>query len=119
MRTASLLSWLVVVAGIWEVLSPFVVGYSALTVAMWNAIIVGVILILLAGWAAFSQNISTDRTLDWINAILGGWLLVSPFILGYSAARIALWNDAIIGILVIILAGWAATSYGRPAAPQS
>lgn len=119
MRTASSLSWLVAVAGLWEVVSPFILGYSAITVAMWNAIIVGVVLILLAAWAALSQDVSTDRTLDWINAVLGLWLLVSPFVLSYSTTRVAMWNDAIVGIVVIVLALWAATRFGRPMAPQS
>jgi hypothetical protein len=119
MRTASSLSWLVAVAGVWEVVSPFILGYSAITVAMWNAVIFGVILILLAGWAALSQNVGTDRTLDWINAILGLWLLASPFVLGYSATRIIVWNDAIVGIVILVLAGWAATRYGQLTAPQS
>jgi len=119
MRTASSLSWLVAVAGLWELVSPFILGYSAIRVAMWNAVIVGVVLILLAGWAALSQEVSTDRTLDWINAILGLWLVVSPFALGYSATMVALWNSAIVGIVVIALAGWAAALFGQPAAPQS
>lgn len=118
MRTANSLSWLVAVTGLWELVSPFILGYSAITVAMWNAVIVGVVLILLAGWAALSQEVSTDRTLDWINAILGFWLVVSPFVLGYSASMVALWNSAIVGIVVIVLAGWAATLFGRSAAPQ-
>jgi hypothetical protein len=118
MRTANSLSWLVTLAGLWELVSPFIMGYSAITVAMWNAVIVGVVLILLAGWAALSQEVSTDRTLDWINAILGFWLVVSPFVLGYSASMVALWNSAIVGIVVIVLAGWAATLFGRSAAPQ-
>jgi hypothetical protein len=119
MKTASSLSWLVAVAGLWELLSPFILGYSAITVAMWNAIIVGVMLILLAGWAALFHEVSTDRTLDWINAILGLWLVVSPFVLGYSVMRVVLWNSVIVGIVVIVLAGWAATLFGRTPAPQS
>lgn len=119
MRTASSLSWLVAVAGLWEAVSPFLLGYSAIRVAMWNAIIVGVILILLAAWAALSENVSTDRALDWINAILGLWLLVSPFVMRYSTARVAVWNDAIVGIVVIVLAAWAAIRFGRPMVSHS
>ena len=41
---------------------------------------------------------------DWINAVLGLWLAVSPFILGYSATMVALWNGIIVGVVVIVLA---------------
>jgi hypothetical protein len=118
MKTAKSLSWLVAVAGLWEVLSPFILGYSAITVALWNAIIVGVVLIVLAAWAALSEQVRLDRNLEWINAVLGVWLILSPFALNYSTVVTALWNNIIVGVVVIVLAAWAATTFGRPA-PQA
>ncbi len=38
----------------------------------------------------------------WINFILGLWLIISPFLLGYSNVRPAMWNEIIIGVLVLI-----------------
>lgn len=38
----------------------------------------------------------------WINFILGLWLIISPFLLGYSDVRPAMWNQIIVGILVLI-----------------
>jgi hypothetical protein len=105
-------------AGLWEVLSPFILGYSAITVALWNAIIVGVVLIVLAAWAALSEQVRLDRNLEWINAVLGVWLILSPFALNYSTVVTALWNNIIVGVVVIVLAAWAATTFGRPA-PQA
>lgn len=113
MKTAKSLSWLVAVAGLWEVLAPFILGYSGTTVAMWNAIIVGVVLIVLAVWAARNENVDTDKILDWINAAGGVWLILSPFILGYSAVVAATWNDIIVGAVVLVLAAWAATEFGK------
>jgi hypothetical protein len=46
------------------------------------------------------------------------WLILAPFTLGYSAIVAALWNDIIVGVVVIVLATWAATAFGRPA-PQA
>jgi hypothetical protein len=117
MKTARSLSWLVAVAGLWEVLAPFILGYSATTVAMWNAIIVGVALIVLSAWAALSEQVRLDRNLEWINVVLGVWLVLSPFALNYSTVVAAMWNDIIVGVVVIVLAAWAATTFGRPA-PQ-
>ncbi len=119
MKTAKTLSWLVAVAGLWEVLAPFILGYSAATVAMWNAIIVGVVLIILGIWAAVNEVVSLDRTLNWISAVLGVWLVVSPFILGYSAMVAAMWNNIIVGAVVIVLAAWAATVLSKLVAPQA
>ncbi|MBE7470022.1 MAG: SPW repeat protein [Anaerolineales bacterium] len=119
MKTANWLNWLVAVAGLWELLSPFALGYSALTVAMWNAVIVGVVLIALGAWAALYKEAKTDRTLDWINAVLGVWLVISPFALDYSATAMAMWNNIIVGIVVLALAGWAAFAVSKEVSPQT
>lgn len=108
MKTANWLNWLVAVAGLWQLVSPFILNYSDLTVAMWNAIIVGVVLIVLGAWAALNKEARSGRILDWISAILGVWLVASPFVLGYSATATAMWNNIIVGLVVLVLAGWAA-----------
>lgn len=111
--TARVLSWLIALLGVWEIISPFVLGYTASSIAMYDAIIVGALLLILGVWAALG-NPGTGRTLDWINAILGLWLLVSPFILGFSALMgTATTNDVVVGIVGIILGVWAALAFGR------
>ena len=85
---------------------------------MWNAIIVGVVLIVLAAWAALSEQVSLDGNLEGITMGLGLWLILAPFILTYSTTVAARLNDIIVGVVVIVLAGWAATTFGKPAAPQ-
>jgi len=108
MKTIKTLSWLVVLVGAWEVLAPFVLGYTIASGALWDAIILGIGLIIFAGWAALSNEISTIRGMNWINVILGAWLIIAPFIIGYTSFGAALWNDIIVGIVAVVLAGWAA-----------
>ncbi len=111
MSTGKALSWLVALAGLWEVIAPFGLRYGS-GVAMYNAVIVGVILIVLGVWAALSNNAGADRTLDWINAVVGLWLVLSPFILGFSVVSVtAMTNAIIVGIIVIILGVWAALQF--------
>lgn len=43
------------------------------------------------------------KLLNYIIAVLGGWLIVSPFVLGYSSA-IGIGASAIAGVLVVALA---------------
>jgi hypothetical protein len=109
----------VAIAGLWELVSPFVLGYSALTVAMWNAVIIGVVLIVLGAGAALYKEVKIDQTLDWINTILGLWLIVSPFILGYSDTVGAMWNSIIVGLVVLVLAGWAAFTFRKEISLQA
>lgn len=44
---------------------------------------------------------------EWVNLVLGAWLLISPWFLGFSTATVAMWNAVIIGALVVVFAGWA------------
>ncbi len=41
---------------------------------------------------------------NWLNVILGVWLILSPWIFGYVGKSGALWNSVIVGILVAVLA---------------
>jgi hypothetical protein len=42
-----------------------------------------------------------------VNAILGVWLIVSPWLLGFSDLFAAMLNAVIVGAAVLILAVWA------------
>lgn len=115
MKTAKILSWLVALVGLWTIVSPYILDYSALTVATWHAYIVGIVLIILGVVTAVWENVKYDRTLDWITAVLGLWLVVSPFVLTFSTETSAMWNNIITGVVVIVLAVWAALMVSRPA----
>ncbi len=41
---------------------------------------------------------------------LGLWLAVSPWVLGFSALNLALWNSIAVGVVVVLLAWWSATT---------
>lgn len=91
-----------VLAGIWLVISPFLLGFSG-TAASTNAIITGIII----GLIALVRSSSPDSAvwLDYVNVILGVWLVISSFVLG-SMVMAAVWNSIILGVVVVVLAGW-------------
>jgi len=37
----------------------------------------------------------------WIGIILGIWLIIAPFVLRYQNITNAMWNDIILGVLVV------------------
>jgi len=48
--------------------------------------------------------------MNWIYIVLmiaGLWLVISPWILGFSDFNLPRWNSVIFGVLVIILSFWA------------
>jgi hypothetical protein len=89
--------------GLWLIVAPFLLGYSDTAAPLWNDIILGVAIALLAAIRVFGAL--KTPSVSWTNVVLGAWLVVAPFILGYSGLTGALWNDILIGLLVIIL-GW-------------
>ncbi len=65
-RTASL-SLINVALGGWLIAAPFILGYSAIPAPTWNDVLVGTIVILLAGvsWLTMRENenaVLADRT---------------------------------------------------------
>jgi len=39
----------------------------------------------------------------WIFVLAGIWLIIAPFVLGYSDTTSALWNDIVLGIVVAVV----------------
>lgn len=91
-----------VIAGIWLIISPFVLGFST-GITMINSVVLGILVGVLALITAI-----TDRAawLSWINIVLGLWLIVAPFALNSAELLTATWNSVILGAIVIIFAGW-------------
>lgn len=61
------------------------------------------ILVLAGARAGLTSNVGTAKTMDWIAAIAGVWLIIAPFLLGTPDIAAGLWNDIIVGVIVLIL----------------
>lgn len=97
--------WVALVLGLWLLASPWLLGYSALQAASWNAVILGVGIAVFAA-AALAKPAAWE---EWINLAMGAWLVISPWVLGFSDAAVATWNQVIVGLLVGVDAAWAMT----------
>lgn len=97
-RTASGLNLL---AGIWLIISPFVLGYL-LPDTVWNPIGAGALILLLA--LARVSGAYRERWLSGVNALIGLWLIASAFVLADSGQ--AEGNVGFVGLIVFLLAIW-------------
>jgi hypothetical protein len=112
--TTKTLSWLIVLAGIWEVISPWVLGFSNLPSAMINAVITGALLIIYGLVAAFTRSSGLAMVLNWLNALVGLWLIVAPFVMGFAALSYAAEiSSIIVGAVAVIFGIWAAVAASR------
>ncbi len=92
------------VLGLWLVISPWALNFMLVEAPTWNAFVVGVVIAV----AAAAALIAFNQWEEWVEAALGAWLIVSPFLLGFSMEFYATWNQIIVGALVGALAVWSA-----------
>ncbi len=101
--------WGVLVLGILLVAAPWIFG-TATTHALiaWNAGIVGVALVASTLWTFAQASVSATEWgyIAWLQLILGAWLIIAPWLLGFAAITTAAWTAWIIGILVVVISVW-------------
>lgn len=99
--------WIEALIGLWIIASPWAVKHTMPsdtgTLTMWNLWTVGVAVLVIAAIALFAFRAWEE----WTNAIVGLWLLASPWLLGFSTSAALMWNAVIAGTLVWIFAEWA------------
>ena len=91
------------VLGLWMLISPWVLQYQGQTTATWNAVIVGILIAAVA----VSALVQPKAWEEWAGAVLGVWLVISPWILGFAAITEPMANAVIAGVVTAALAVWA------------
>ena len=97
-RTFSALN---ILLGLWLAFSPFFfLGTDASGTLLMNNLIVGLVI----GVIALVRTVAPSRMsgLEWFNAILGAWLIISPFFIAYSTGLF--WSTILSGFVVMVLA---------------
>lgn len=93
---------LILVLGLWLIVSPWAFAYPNGSVQMLNAYISGLIIAVLAAFDLY-------KTYFWavvVNLLIGIWVAVSPWVLRVADQRTVMWNELIVGIAVVVLALW-------------
>ncbi len=89
--------------GIWLLLSPWVFGYqTAGSAAIWNSVIIGALIAILAASNCFSEHVRTGP--NWINVPLALWTMISPLVYGYTANTGGLGDNLVLAVLIAALA---------------
>ncbi|MEC9481931.1 MAG: SPW repeat protein [Halomonas sp.] len=109
--------WLMLLLGAWMIVSPYVLGFADSAAVMWSAVISGLILMALA----LAEISKLQVWEEWGSLMVGIWMVVAPFVLGFTTMSSAMWNSFIVGVLVVAAAAWTLMSMtgqgrgGRPA----
>ena len=110
--------WLVavsLVAGAWLFFSPWLLGYTAVTVATWMSYILGAAIFVAGLWTMMAR---APRNAELITAALGALVFASPWLLGFigePAARMVAWFA---GAVVALAALWVAMGHRRERGPE-
>jgi hypothetical protein len=88
--------------GAWLIVSPWLLGFSKDSMAMSNMVVIGIAFIAVAMGAIFVPQAWEE----WTEAALGLWLMVSPWLLGFTHLQPARDTAVLTGAVVLALAVW-------------
>ena len=92
-------STIVLLAGIWFFVSPWVYGAFTNSNA-WNSWIIGAVIFILGCIRVARPAYST--VLSWCNTVLGIWAFCSPWIYGYAGNTGRFVNSLCVGVVVFV-----------------
>jgi SPW repeat len=84
--------------GIWAIITPWLIGNHPAGGVVADYGIAGILI----AFFACAALIAFRPWQEGVNIVLGAWLLVSPWVLGFRANASLMWSAVLIGVLVII-----------------
>jgi hypothetical protein len=92
------------ILGLWLLVSPFVLQFNSFTeMAALNSYIFGVCIMAIAAIALARPRMWEEQ----LNMLLGVWLFIAPFALGFQNETAAMANHLVLGLLIVGDAMWA------------
>ena len=82
--------------------SPWLAEQQTDQVVLWNAVLVGALVLVLAQL----EYVSLQRWEEIGEIILGLWLIASPFTFGYAEAGSLQYWHFVLGAIIVLLATW-------------
>jgi uncharacterized membrane protein HdeD (DUF308 family) len=95
--------WFNLVLGAWLIVAPFIGLGVNHDVAAWNSYASGAVVAVFAIAAIARPHLWEE----WLNLIVGLWLIIAPFALHFTVQSAPMWNQIIVGLLIGIDALWA------------
>ena len=99
--------WVNLMLGVWLFIAPYVGVGARNDIAAWNSYAAGAAVVILA-IAALSRWRVWE---EWVNLVIGLWLVLAPFVLGFTHQPAPMWNQIIVGLLIGAGALWAAVQF--------
>ena len=94
--------WVNVSLGAWLIIAPLVGVGQVNDAAAWNSYLMGTLVAVVAAAAIVRVRLWEE----WTNLFAGVWLILAPFSLHFVDQPDALWNQIIVGALIVTTSGW-------------
>ena len=111
--------WVTLILGLWLFIMPFGGLLPTDSAAAVNGYIFGAIIAAVSAAELFWEQIWEE----WVDVVIGLWLIVAPFVLGFTHDSTAMWSSIVIGLFVAGDALWAALTAKPteepPASPEA
>jgi hypothetical protein len=88
--------------------SPWLFDFATEQTAALNAHIAGAVIAVVA----LGTMLSYQAWEEWLSGLLGVWLIIAPWVLGFSGHTTAMFTHIAFGAATLILAIWAANEHG-------
>ena len=85
-------------------------GFGAEQPAAVNAYVVGAIIAVMALMALMAL-FAFQAWEEWVSGLLGAWLVISPWVLGFSGSSTAMLTHVAVGVAAIMLAIWSTNEH--------
>ena len=93
-------SWVNLVLGIWLVFAPWVLQFGGTVAA--NSVVFGFFIALVATSSLAVE--ARNHTFAWLNLLLGAWVFISPWAVGFAFLPAAFWNSFLVGTAIVVFA---------------
>lgn len=94
--------WAGMLIGVLIGISPWLAEQQHDQAVMWNAILAGALVLVLAQL----EYVSLQRWEEIAQIVLGLWLIASPFTFGYAEAGPLRYWHFVLGAIIVLLAAW-------------
>lgn len=95
--------WINLLLGAWLFLTPAIGIGPPTGVVAGNAYALGFLVMVFSAWALSQPG----KGKEWVNVLLGLWIIVAPFTPGFAQDGAALWNALVGGTVIGAAALWA------------
>ncbi len=97
--------WITFILGVWLILSPFAIPYQGPAAAFAEDLLLGALVIICSIALAIGPRVHPIAA--WALVVLGAWVAIAPFVLGYYrdiTSSNAVANDMITGGVILLVA---------------